>query len=257
MWTRAELKSRAWSVLRGSYWKAFLVSLILAFAGGSAGGGFGGSSGNFGGRNRSGTEYSSIDWVIVGTVIAVVVVVLLFVFALRIFLGYALEVGCRKYYIKAAENDVSFDNVGFSFKKERYWDVLVTMLLKSVFNALWCLALIIPGIIKFYSYRMTPYILADNPNIGRKRAIKLSMDMTNGQKLDMFVLDLSFIGWYLLGFLACCIGMFFVAPYKYSTEAELYLVLRKNALDNGLCTYQELLLEPKVDGFDDYQKPLI
>lgn len=63
-----------------------------------------------------------------------------------------------------------------------------------------------------------------------------------GHKLDMFVLDLSFIGWYLLGSLALGIGVFFVMPYDNATNAELYLVLRKDALKNNLCTYENLLL---------------
>jgi uncharacterized membrane protein len=89
---------------------------------------------------------------------------------------------------------------------------------------------------------MVPYILADNPNIGYKRAIELSNNMTAGNKFNMFVLDLSFIGWYILGMLAFFIGTLFVLPYHFATEAELYLVLRKNALDSGLCSYDELLM---------------
>lgn len=89
---------------------------------------------------------------------------------------------------------------------------------------------------------MVPYILADNPNIGVKKAIALSNEMTLGHKFDMFVLDLSFIGWYLLGALAFGIGVFFVLPYENATDAELYLVLRKNALETNLCSSEDLLL---------------
>ncbi len=87
---------------------------------------------------------------------------------------------------------------------------------------------------------MVPFILADSPNIGYKRALNLSEQMTGGHKFNMFVLDLSFIGWYLLGLLAFFIGIFFVLPYVNATQAELYLVLRKNALERGLCNYDEL-----------------
>jgi len=89
---------------------------------------------------------------------------------------------------------------------------------------------------------MVPYILADNPNIGVMKAITLSNEMTNGHKFDMFVLDLSFIGWYFLGALALGIGVLFVMPYENATNAELYLVLRKEALKNNLCTAEDLLL---------------
>jgi uncharacterized membrane protein len=104
------------------------------------------------------------------------------------------------------------------------------------------LLLIIPGIVKSYAYSMVPYILADNPNIGYSRAVELSNQMTEGHKFDIFVLELSFIGWYLLGMLLIFVGMLFVRPYEDATKAELYIVLRQNALDNGNCTADELLM---------------
>ena len=100
------------------------------------------------------------------------------------------------------------------------------MLLKDVYIFLWTLLLIIPGIIKMYSYKFVPFILADNPKIGCARAIELSGNMTNGEKWNIFVLDLSFLGWYMLGMMACCIGVLFVKPYYYTTKTELYFELR-------------------------------
>ena len=97
----------------------------------------------------------------------------------------------------------------------------------------------IPYIIKTYSYRMTPWILADNPAIGYRRALQLSKVMTRGHKWNIFVLDLSFIGWYLLGFLACCIGTIFVIPYVYAVQAELFAVLRTESVASGQCTMEE------------------
>jgi uncharacterized membrane protein len=96
---------------------------------------------------------------------------------------------------------------------------------------------------------MVPYILADNPNIGVKKAIALSNEMTMGHKYDIFVLDLSFIGWYLLGAIAFGIGIIFVFPYENATKAELYLVLRESALESNLCSYEDLLLDKPY--FDD------
>lgn len=63
-----------------------------------------------------------------------------------------------------------------------------------------------------------------------------------GHKFDMFMLDLSFFGWYLLGALACGIGVLFVMPYENATNAELYLVLRRGALESNMCSYEDLLL---------------
>jgi uncharacterized membrane protein len=116
------------------------------------------------------------------------------------------------------------------------------MLWRAFINTLWFLLLIIPGIVKYYAYRMVPYILADNPEINYKRALELSTRMTKGEKFDIFVLDLSFIGWYLLGTLAFVVGILFVMPYQNATEAELYIILRQNAIQNGFCTYEELAI---------------
>ncbi len=113
-----------------------------------------------------------------------------------------------------------------------------TILLASLLSLLGA-ALMIPVIIKQYAYRLTPWILADNPRIGYRRALKLSIEMTRGQKFEIFVLDLSFIGWWIAGFLACCIGVIFVVPYYMATQAELYAVLRANAVQQQLATMED------------------
>lgn len=247
MWTRAELKQRAKNVLRFNYWKAFLISLVISLVSGSGGGG---------GRSSLGSKVDFPRSSDTGTIIVVVIVFLLFLLfalALRILLAYPLEVGGQRYFVKSAEGKDNKKCFSFAFEGQNYNGIVPTMLLRGVFTFLWTLLLIIPGIIKSYSYSMVPYILGDNPNIGAKRAIELSNEMTYGHKFDMFVLDLSFIGWYLLGALALGIGALFVLPYDYATHAELYLVLRQRALERNMCTYEELLLD-RLDG-DGYDGP--
>jgi uncharacterized membrane protein len=90
---------------------------------------------------------------------------------------------------------------------------------------------------------MVPYILADNPDMGYKRAINLSKQMTKNEKLKIFVLDLSFLGWFILGGLLFGIGILFVQPYYDATNEELYLKLREKALKNNMTTESELRLE--------------
>lgn len=239
MWTRALIKSRAKDALRVNYWKAFLVSLVIAIAGGS-----GSSGGN--GRNVN-RVYDNLIYV--NLFLLIILSVLVVGFFLRILIGYMLEVGGRKYFIEAASGRDFKGFIGYCFQGRRYIDVLATMLLRSVYTFLWTLLLIIPGIIKSYAYRMVPYILADNPSIGYNRAIQLSNEMTRGNKFDMFVLDLSFIGWRLLGLLACGIGIIFVQPYVDMTEAELYLIFRKEAIDRGFTSMDELNLKNEEDSY--------
>jgi len=255
MWNRKMIKTRAKAVLKISYWKAFLVSLVIVFVGGN----FGGSSNWKFGSDNSGKMANNfqgpgpdfgvdmlpqLQHIILIVLIFLLVMLLILVF--RIFLGYPLEVGGRRYFIRSTQSDFDMNNLGFAFGKPQYFAVVKSMLWRSFINFLWFLLLIIPGIIKAYAYRMVPYILADNPEIGYKRALELSTQMTDGQKFDMFVLDLSFIGWYLLGVLALFVGVFFVLPYQNATEAELYLILRQNVLDNGLCSYGELSIDKPV-----------
>ena len=96
------------------------------------------------------------------------------------------------------------------------------MLLMVVYTFLWSLLLIIPGIIKYFSYAMTPFILADKPELTANEAIELSMKMMDGHKLDFFILTLSFIGWSILAIFTLCIGYLWLMPYMYTTMAAFY-----------------------------------
>ena len=136
----------------------------------------------------------------------------------------------------------NLNHLGFAFNKDRYLDIVKAMLWRGFLNFLWFLLLIIPGIVKSYAYSMVPFILADNPNIGYRRAVDLSNQMTRGHKFRIFVLDLSFLGWIFLGLFAFFVGVLFVLPYINATKAELYLTLRQQALENGLTTEEELRL---------------
>jgi uncharacterized membrane protein len=242
MWSRKDLKDRAKAVLRQIYWSAFGVSIIIALAGGHNGWGGGNNSSH---SNNSGNSvYSNIhsNNFIHSRLVSIGLIGLLIIIALRIFIGYCLEVGGRKYFVESAEYKDNKKCFSFGFDIQNYRGIVQTMLLRDIFIFLWSLLFIIPGIIKAYAYRMVPYILANNPNLGVNEAITLSNEMTRGHKLDMFILDLSFMGWYLLGALALGIGVLFVMPYENATNAELYLVLRKDALDSNLCSYEDLLL---------------
>lgn len=232
MWTRADLKESAKAVLKTNYWQAFVVALVISLIGADGSSGSSSSSGWKFGENGTYLENSKI--------IFILFCVGLIAIAIRIFVGYMLEVGGRKFFIRAAEGESQMSYLGYVFKEGAYWSVFKAMIYRDVLVFLWSLLLVIPGIVKGYAYSMVPYILADNPNMDYKRAKELSNQMTMGQKMDMWVLDLSFLGWYLLGAIALGIGVFFVNPYCYATKAELYKVLREEAVKKGYCTFQEL-----------------
>lgn len=92
----------------------------------------------------------------------------------------------------------------------------------TLFTLLWSLLFIVPGIIKTYSYSMTLYIMIEDPNIGVMDAILKSREMMDGNKVDLFVLQLSFIGWVLLTMLTLGIGTLWLTPYYYTTITAFY-----------------------------------
>lgn len=118
--------------------------------------------------------------------------------------------------------------IGWLFDGYRQQRVWTTSILKYVYTILWSLLLIIPGIIKSYSYAMTDYILRDNPELKDNAAIELSMQMMQGYKMKLFLLHLSFLGWIFLSILTLGIGLFWVIPYMYSAQTAFYEDLKQN-----------------------------
>lgn len=270
MWTREQLKTRAKDVLRKSYWWAFLVCLVFTLISG-----FGNSSSNTVNRriNTSSSGYqSSVDISslakeaglnkeqtkalqdIVDTygsaastgasvgALVISFVIKLFNIAFSIFVIYPLTVGYNRYFLDQSAGNVNFGTLFSGFTGGKYMARVKTMFFKSLYTFLWSLLFIIPGIIKGYSYFLIPYIIADNPDISTDRAFEISMKTMDGEKWDCFVLQLSFLGWQLLGLLCCCIGIYFVNPYQQATMAEFYITMRQKAIDKGIASAEEFNL---------------
>ena len=163
---------------------------------------------------------------VLGAAMAGVVLVVLLIGSLfRIFVTNPIEVGCQNFFVRNSEAPAELGEIKRGFHP--YWRNVGAMLLRGLFLFLWSLLCIIPGIIKSYSYRMVPYILADDPTIGGRDAITLSRKMMDGQKWNAFLLDPSFIGWLLLSAVTLGIaGIFYTNPYMYATHAELYQTLK-------------------------------
>ena len=87
---------------------------------------------------------------------------------------------------------------------------------------------------KYYSYCMNLYILANNPKIKIKKALALSIKITKGYRGKLFLMDLSFIGWYLLCCLTLGIGIIFYSPYYMMTVSNACEFLTKQAINNGV-----------------------
>ncbi len=128
-------------------------------------------------------------------------------------------------------------NCGFS----NYLRNLGGILWMQLFIFLWSLLFLIPGIIKGFAYFATPYLLAEYPNLGATEALKVSMRITDGHKTEIFIMYLSFIGWFLLSSISMgIVGIFYSQPYFSLSLAGLYDDLKEEALSQGRISLSEL-----------------
>lgn len=153
-------------------------------------------------------------------------VILAVAMALAVLVYNPVEVGCRRFYIRNLREKAIVGNIGYAFDVE-YKNIVKIMFFRDLYLLLWTLLFVIPGIIKYYEYRMVPYILAENPQMPKNQVFAESRQMMDGQKWSTFLLDLSFLGWDILGVMTGGIlTLFYVQPYKDATGAALYERLR-------------------------------
>ena len=116
----------------------------------------------------------------------------------------------------------------------RWARVSMTMLLRSLYQLLWGLT-VVGLVIKHYSYFLVPYIVAENPDIKPNEAITLSRKMMDGHKLECFKMELSFVGWSILGVLTFgTVEVLWTLPYMTATFAEYYVARREEAKALGI-----------------------
>ncbi|MBP3880089.1 MAG: DUF975 family protein, partial [Lachnospiraceae bacterium] len=187
---------------------------------------------------------------IIAMVSGIIVIVLLVSVALSVFLFGPLTVGCTRFSELAIKRPVDL-NLGRGFSPN-YWNVVKVMFMRGLFSSLWALlystvfgillavcisAAVIsdmPGgvvaflmfimfavgcaglialILKLYDYLMIPYILASDPDMERREAFRISKEMVKGERVNILLFYLSFIGWELLAILTCGLLMiFYVNP---------------------------------------------
>lgn len=125
--------------------------------------------------------------------------------------------------------DISHAFQGF---KEDFGGSLLLGFLQELFIALWTLLLIVPGIVKSYSYAMAFYIKQEkgNKDMEAVDCITESRAMMDGYKWQLFCLDFSFLGWYILGTLCLGVGVFFVIPYHETARANFYEALKAEGM---------------------------
>ena len=165
-----------------------------------------------------------------------------------IFVSKVLEVGEARFFLENKKYvDTKANKLFLPYRLGKTKHVAYTMFLKNLYIILWSLT-IVGGPIKYYSYYLVPYILAENPNMKTKDVLKLSRNMMNGYKWEMFKLDISFLGYYFLGLITFNISnLVFANPYINSTKAEAYMLIRDMSKTKGVVN-AELLKDINLEG---------
>lgn len=190
---RAALKANAKSQIKGKIGILFLIALIIGLISGAAG--------------------FILGFIPGGAILASIIITP--AFALSTVRVYLMLLGNKTPTVADAFS--GFDD---------FWSAFKVTFLVGLFTYLWSLLFIVPGIVKGISYSMSTYILAENKGKKALECIKESKEMTNGHKGELFVLGLSFIGWYLLGCITLGIAFIWIVPYMSATYANAYQSLK-------------------------------
>lgn len=163
----------------------------------------------------------------------------------RLVVGSVFEVGYAKFNMDLIDGEEG--SLETLFRYFRQWGtMLAAALLQAVYIIGWMLLLIIPGFIAMYRYRLTGYILAENPEMDANDAITRSKELMKGNKWRLFCLDLSFIGWEILCMLTLGIGNLWLTPYRSAAWAAFYrelVPLEKEARTEEMQEEENTVLE--------------
>ena len=162
-----------------------------------------------------------------------------------VFIKSVLDVGKNRYFLEARTyKDTKIDKILFPYRTRKIINISFIIIIKNICKTLWNYT-IIGGFIKHYEYLMIPYILAENPKVNKKEAFRISKEMMDGYKLEVFKLDISLIGWYLLSFITLGFSnIIYFDAYKEYIYAEVYAKIRdekKNKLTDKKLLNDECL----------------
>lgn len=258
MFNRITLKENAKNVLKNTYWMSFAVCLLVSAISDFV-------SIFISPKLPEVTNNASFDELISSfspTFVIILIASLFLALLFAIFLFAPLKASKCRYFIYSANGNTSFSSLIDLFKTENYLSVVKTLFLRDLILILYSLLYMVPFVIistlcvifelppflsliaflglipyimKTYSFFLVDYIVAENPTINYKEALNLSADYMKTCRFKTFKLELSFIGWILLGSLLCGIGVYFVIPYRDATMAQLYFQRKsQNTQDNKI-----------------------
>lgn len=234
MWTCKELKEKAKIAIKKNYWYCLGITIVAALLSADK------IFPEFNIETRqfqyqfSLGEVIELDHAVIPLTFMVGLGLFIAGFIFTFFIANPVKVGKYRFFLENREYPSTFNALFYAFKQPDYMNIVKIMFKKWLFELLWMFVFIIPGIVKSYEYYMIPMILAQNPGIDSKDAFSLTAEMTYHQKLNIFVLQLSFILWYIAAAFTCGIVGIAIMPYVTATDIELYVTLRENVLDGDI-----------------------
>ena len=211
---RAELKAAAKEQIKGKIGILFVITLIISLISGVAG--------------------ALLNLIPGGGLVASIIITPAFTLSIiRVYISLFKGEG-----VEVRDAFCGFDD---------FWAAFKVIFLTGLFTWLWSLLFIIPGIVKSISYSMAPYILAENKGKPALECINESKAMTNGHKMELFVLALSFIGWGLLCAITFGIAAIWVVPYMQATFTSAYYSLKPVAVVEEVPVAEDVVEQPAIE----------
>lgn len=260
---RSVLKERGKSLFKKSYWYSVVVTFLMTLAD------YGSSKINFdfdSGVNVS-TDFAFDSFNLTDilesgigeaiTVFALVAVVASLI--LKIFVFSSLKCGGIRFFMrKRKDQNTGIGETIENFRDKTFLNIAKVSFFKGIYIFLWSLLFIIPGIVKSYEFWAADYILAVRPNADKDEALQLSKTVMQGNKWNLFVLQLSFIGWEILSSLTLnLVGVFYAYPYMQATFVEFFSEIRAKAIISGKITAADIpdysQVTPPISPYTDYQ----
>lgn len=191
------------------------------------------------------------------SVSVIILVANLLLFICKTIFFSVLEIGRNRYFLEQRRYlKTNIDRCVYPYKQKNNVHLIFLSFLKNVYLFFWSFT-IVGYFIKYYEYSMIPYILAENPGIKRKEAFQLSKELMKGNKWDMFKLDLSLLGWKIIGlFTFRLLNIFFTDIYEETLHCEFYVKMREEKLKivthNSLLKDDKLYIQEKIeDGYPE------
>jgi len=218
----SDIRLKARMTLRGQLLESVLAALIAGFCGALITSGGGNFQINFDTQTMEGLP--SFVQMIINSFVSFGVAIAI----CSIVIGGTVQLGYAQYLLKQQDSvDIGIQDLFSQF--HRIGQGFLQSFLRGLFTALWSLLFIIPGIVKSLSYAMTPFIMAENPQLSALEAIEVSKQMMDGHKAELFWLNLTFIGWNILCVFTLGIGYLLLNPYMNTSYAVFYRSISRHA----------------------------